>query len=182
MRIESDILKTTAVVLLLCGAYGGVVFWPSQKQNKALAAAVHDKRGQLETIHIPDLNPLGEEIAELRAELRESRIELPKGASPYRVLDGLSEAITSNGVTVYDTAQHPTQHFARFAVTPVEVQFNCGFDQAFDVLQTIENAGQPLRIERLELIGSADEATGHVGVNIRMSSFFLPQKQEGGER
>ena len=37
MRIESDVIKTAAVVAILVATYTGVVFWPSQKQNQALA-------------------------------------------------------------------------------------------------------------------------------------------------
>ncbi|MFN3168521.1 MAG: type 4a pilus biogenesis protein PilO [Phycisphaeraceae bacterium] len=182
MRIESDIVKTACVVALLCGVYGGVVFWPSQKQNQALAGEIQTKREQLAAKQPPNLAPLRGEIAELRAELRDSAVELPEGASPHRVLDGLSEAITSNGVTVYDTSQRPSKTFARFAVTPVDLQFNTGFENAFAVLRSIESSNQPLRVERLEMTGSADETTGHVGVSLQLSSFYLADPAQGGRR
>lgn len=182
MRIESDIIKTACVVLLLCVVYGTVVFWPSQKQNQALAQELVAKQAQLEQMPVPDLAPLREEIAGLRAELRDSAVELPRGASPYRVLDSLSEAITKNGVAVYDTAQRPSKAYARFAVTPVDVAFKSGFDQAFTVLRAIETSDAPVRIERLELTGSPDESSGFVGVTLQMSSFYLPDDQEGAEQ
>lgn len=180
MRIESDIVKTVCVIVLLCGVYGGVVFWPSQKQNQALAQEIQTKREQLDARQLPDLAPLRNEIADLRAELRDSAVQLPEGASPHRVLDGLSDAITKNGVTVYDTAQRPSKRYARFSVTPVDVQFNAGFETAFAVLRSIETSNQPLRVERLELNGSADETTGHVGVSLQLSSFYLSGESEGG--
>lgn len=182
MRIESDMAKTASVVLLLCGVYGGVVFWPGEKQHKALAAEIQTRQAQLDQMHVPDLTPLRSEIAQLRAELRDSAVSLPNGASPYRVLDMVSEAITRNGVTVYDTSQLRPETYARFSVMPVDVKFNCGFDRAFEVLRAIEQSDQPVRIERLELTGSPDETTGHVGVTMRMSSFFLTQIEQGGRR
>lgn len=182
MRIESDILKTACVVLLLCVVYGGVAFWPNQKQNQALANDLQQKQAQLDQQVVPDLAPLRGEIVELRAELRDSAITLPQGASPYRVLDEVSEAITSNGVTVYDTSHRPSKAYARFAVTPVDVQFNAGFERAFEVLRTIERSEAPMRIERLELSGSSDETSGYVGVSLQMSSFYLPADKQGGER
>ena len=131
---------------------------------------------------MPDLAPLREEIAALRAELRDSAIDLPEGASPYRVLDQVSEAITHNGLSVYDTSHRDPKHYARFSVTPVEVEFNTNFERAFDVLRKIESSDKTMRIERLELTGSSDEATGHVGVSLEISSFFLRGEREGGQR
>lgn len=180
MRIESDILKTALVVLLMGGVYGGVVFWPAKKQNQALAAEVRNKQAELDQKRMPDLAPLRSEIAGLRAELRDSAVDLPEGASPFRVLNGLSEAITQSGVTVYDTTHSEPKRYARFSVTPVDVTFNCGFDRAFEALRTIESSHQPMRIEELRLTGSPDETTGHVAVSLKISSFFLPDGAEGG--
>lgn len=180
MRIEGDIVKTAVIVGLLCTVYGGMVFWPSEKQNKAMAAEIQSKQDELVKRGTPDLAPLRAEIVELRAELRESAIELPSGESPFRVLDSLSEAITSNGVTLYDTSQRKSERYARFAVTPVDVQFSCRFDQAFKVLRTIESSRQPIRIERMEMTGSKDETTGFIDVNMQMSSFFTPSAKQGG--
>ena len=49
MRIESDIIKTVAVITVLVGTYAGVVFWPGQKQNQALADEILNK--QTEKFH-----------------------------------------------------------------------------------------------------------------------------------
>ena len=71
MRIESDVIKTASIVAILLATYAGVVFWPGQKQNQALADQIQSKQTELSQTPRPDLEPIRKEIASLRAELRE---------------------------------------------------------------------------------------------------------------
>ena len=129
---------------------------------------------------MPDLDPLRSEIFELRAELRERPDSLPVGDLHDRVLHHVSNTLIGHGVTQYDTSYREPAFFARFAVTPIDVQFETGFAQAFDVIRLIEEEDPGVRIERLELVGNEDDTFGRVGVNMEMSSFFLPRDGQGG--
>ncbi len=182
MRIETDIVKTASVVGLLCAVYGGVVLWPSGKQNKALAATIQDKQDKLDAYQLPDLDPLRSEIFELRTELRERPDSLPVGDLHDRVLHHVSNTLIYHGITEYDTSYRQPQRYARFAVTPIDVQFSGGFVQAFDVIRRIEQEDPGVRIERLEISGQPDNTSGYVTVNLQMSSFYLPRQREGGRR
>lgn len=181
MRIESDVIKTVVVVALLFGVYGGVVFWPAQKQNQALADEVINKQAQLDQSQRPDLTPVREDIAALRAELRERAVVLPKGALDDRVLHHVSDTLIQRGVTLYETSYRPTKEFQRFAMTPIDVQFEANFANAFEIIKSIENAGPPVRIERLEVVGREDDTSGQVEVTIELSSFFEPTAEQGAK-
>lgn len=182
MKIESDILKTGLVVALLVGVYGGVVFWPGQKQNKALADEVQTKQRQLQSAQLPDLAPVREQIVALRAELRERSVELPVDDLHHRVLAHVSDTLLGRGVTTYDTSYSEPEFFKRFAVTPIEVNFDAGFTDAFAIIRRIESGGPPVRIEALQINARRGDTAGDVEVSMQMSSFFLPADGEGGGR
>lgn len=182
MRIESDILKTAAVVALLVGVYAGVVFWPSQKQNQAMADEILNKQTELSQAPRPDLGPVREDITSLRAELRERSIVLPKGDLDDRVLHHVSDTLISHGVTLYETSYRQTKEFKRFAMTPIDVSFETNFANAFTVIKAIENAGPPVRIERLDITGSENDSSGQVEVTFELSSFFVPSDDQGAQR
>lgn len=182
MRIERDIVKTGAVVALLVGVYAGVVFWPSQKQSRAMADEITNKEAQLSQSPVPDLSPIRADIAELRAELRERSVTLPVGELDDRVLHHVSDTLIPRGVTLYETSYRPTKTYKRFAMTPIDVTFATNFENAFAIIREIENAGPPVRIERLELSGKEDDKAGHVNVNLELSSFFTPADAGGATR
>ena len=58
--------------------------------------------------------------------------------------------------------------------------FETNFATAFEIIKQIENAGPPVRIERLEIIGDEDDSTGRVKVSLELSSFFEPTEEQGG--
>lgn len=180
MKIESDILKTVAVIVVLVGVFGGVVYWPSSQQDKVLAQEIQDKQQKLNEIPLPNLEPLRAEIASLRAELRERAVTLPAGDHHDRVLHHVSDTLIDNDVVLYETSYSKPEFYSRFAVTPIDVDFEGRFTQAFNVLRQIESDGPPVRLERLEMYGDPDDTSGQVKVNVEMSSFFLPR--EGGAR
>lgn len=179
MRIESDILKTAAAVAVLIGVYGGVVFWPAQKQNKALADEISQKRSAFEQMHKPDLEPVRNQIIALSAELSERSVALPVGEMYDRVLGHVSDTLLANSITQYETSYNEAEVYKRFAVTPIVVSFESQFPRAFEVIRQIEHDGPPVRIERVELDSGKDETSGYVKVRLEMSAFFLP---EGDER
>lgn len=178
MRIESDILKTGAVVAILLMTYAGVVFWPGQKQNQALADELVNKQTELEQSPRPNLEPVRKEIASLRAELRERSVVLPKGDLDDRVLHHVSDTLIRHGVTLYETAYRQTKEFKRFSMTPIDVRFETNFANAFEIIKQIENAGPPVRVERLDIVGSESETAGLVQVTLELSSFF--EREQGG--
>lgn len=182
MRIESDILKTAAVVALLVGVYAGVVFWPSQKQNQAMADEILTKQDQLNQAPRPDLEPVRKDINSLRAELRERSVVLPTGDLDDRVLHHVSDTLIRHGVTLYETSYRQTKEFKRFAMTPIDVSFETNFANAFAIINAIENAGPPVRIERLDITGQEDDSTGQVEVTFELSSFFVPANDQGATR
>ena len=181
MRIESDVIKTAAIVAVLLGVYGGVVLWPSQKQNQALADEIVNKQAQLDQAPRPTLEPTREDIVSLRAELRERSVVLPKGEMDDRVLHHVSDTLIQRGVTLYETSYRPTRQYKRFAMTPIDVSFETNFANAFEIVKAIENAGPPVRIERLEVVGKEDDSTGQVQVTLELSSFFMPTDAQGAQ-
>lgn len=182
MRIESDVIKTASIIVLLVGVYVGAVFWPSQRHREAMAEEVVIKQAQLSQMKRPDLTPILERIDCLRVELRDRSVVLPKGALDDRVLQHVSDTLIQHGVTLYETSYRQTKTFMRFAITPIDVRFESNFTTAFEIIKQIENAGPPLRIERLKLIGSEDDRTGQVQVAIELSSFFEPLAAQGDNR
>lgn len=178
MRIESDIIKTAAVITLLVGTYAGVVFWPSQQQNQALADEILNKQTELEQAPRPDLEPVRSEINSLRAELRERSVELPKGNLHDRVLHHVSDTLIQRGVTLYETSYRKTKAFKRFSMTPIDVRFETNFANAFEIIRQIENDGPPVRIERLDIVSKERDASGQVEVTLELSSFF--EREQGG--
>ena len=182
MKIESDILKTAMVVAILLAVYGGVVFWPGQKQNQALADEILNKQTELSQMAVPDLQPVREDIASLRAELRERSVTLPVGDLHDRVLHHVSDTLIAHDVTLYETAYRQTRFYKRFALTPIDVKFTTNFANAFKIIKKIENDGPPVRIERIELSGKQDDTAGQVEVYVELSSFFEPTGKEGGQR
>lgn len=182
MRIESDVVKTTAIVVILVGVYGGAVLWPSQKQNRAMAAAIVHKQDQLSKMTPPDLGPVRSEIDSLQTELSERSMTLPKGALDDRVLHHVSETLVQKGVTLYETSYRDTQTFMHFAMTPIDVRFTTDFVTAFDIIDQIESAGPPVRIERMDIIGDEGHAHDQVQVTIELSSFFQPTTAQGATR
>jgi Tfp pilus assembly protein PilO len=182
MRIESDVIKTAAVVAILVATYTGVVFWPSQKQNQALADAILNKQTELNQTTRPDLEPTRKEIASLRAELRERSVELPKGDLDDRVLHHVSDTLIQRGVTLYETSYQDTKAYKRFSMTPIDVQFETNFVNAFEIVKQIENAGPPVRVEKLIVAAPDSDPTGRVDVTMKLSSFFEPVSGQGGQR
>lgn len=180
MRIERDIIKTGAVIAILVGTYVGVVFWPSQKQNQALAEDILNKQTELSEAPVPDLKPVRKEINSLRVELRERSVVLPKGDLHDRVLAHVSDTLIQRGVTLYETSYRKTEDYKRFSLTPIEVRFETDFVNAFEIIKQIENAGPPVRIERLDVVGKEGDSQGMVKVALKLSSFFEPE--QGGQR
>ena len=181
MKIESDILKTAGVVVVLVGVFGGVVFWPSMRQNQVLAEQAQSKQVELNQMQRPDLKPLREDITQLRAELRERAVTLPMGEFHDRVLHHVSDTLIDQGVTLYETSYGDSKVYRRFSTTPIEVNFTSRFSSAFRVIHQIENQGPPVRIQRLEIEAEPDEPGAPVEVNMQLSSFFLPQGTGGGK-
>ncbi|MEM9022020.1 MAG: type 4a pilus biogenesis protein PilO [Planctomycetota bacterium] len=182
MRIESDIVKTAVVVTLLVGVYAGVVLWPSQKQNQALADEIQTKQQSLDEMVRPDLEPVRRQIASLRAELRERAVVLPKGDLHDRVLYHVSDTLIRRNVTLYETSYRQTEDYKRFSVTPIDVRFTTDFANAFEVIKQIENAGPPVRIERLGIVSPESDTRGRVEVVMALSSFFEPVDDQGARR
>ena len=180
MRIENDIIKTAVVIAILVGTYAGVVFWPSQQQNQALADEITNKQTELAQAARPDLEPVRSEINSLRAELRERSVELPKGNLHDRVLHHVSDTLIQRGVTRYETSYRQTKAFKRFSMTPIDVRFETDFANAFEIIRQIENDGPPVRIERLDVVSKERDAAGQVQVTLELSSFF--ERQQGGQR
>ena len=163
-------------------SYAGVVFWPSQKQSQALAAEIQNKQSELSHTSRPDLEPTRQEIASLRAELRERAVELPKGDLDDRVLHHVSDTLIQRGVTLYETSYRDTKTYKRFSMTPIDVRFETDFVNAFSIIKHIENAGPPVRVERLIVSAPDGQATGRVQVTMQLSSFFDPGPGQGGQR
>jgi len=182
MRIESDVIKTAAVVTILVVTYAAVVFWPSQQQNQALADEILNKQTELEQTPRPDIEPTRQEIASLRAELRERAVVLPKGDLDDRVLHHVSDTLIKRGVTLYETSYRDTKAFKRFSMTPIDVRFETDFVNAFAIIKAIENAGPPVRVERLSFAAPDGDASGVVEVTMQLSSFFEPADGQGGQR
>lgn len=180
MRIESDIVKTGAIVGILIATYAGVVFWPGQKQNQALADEIRNKQTELDQAPRPDLAPVRQEIVSLRAELRERSVVLPKGDLDDRVLHHVSDTLIQHGVVEYETSYRETRAYKRFSMTPIDVRFDTNFADAFEIIKQIETAGPPVRIERLDMVGNEDDTQGLVEVTLELSSFFEPEP--GGQR
>jgi len=181
MRIESDVIKTAAVVVILVATYAGVVFWPSQKQNQALADEILNKQAELEQTPRPDLEPTRQEIVSLRAELRERAVVLPKGDLDDRVLHHVSDTLIQRGLTLYETSYRDTKPYKRFSMTPIDVRFETDFVNAFTIIKQIENAGPPVRIERLAVTAPDGQAGGRVEVTMQLSSFFEPIAGQGAK-
>lgn len=179
MRIESDIIKTAVVVTLLVGVYAGVVFWPSQKQNQALADEIQAKQTTLNESARPDLEPVRRDITSLRAELRERSVVLPKGDLHDRVLHHVSDTLIQRDVTLYETSYQKTEAYRRFSVTPINVSFTTDFTNAFEIIKQIENAGPPVRIEHLDIVSREGDSSGRVEVTLKLSSFFEPVNGRG---
>lgn len=179
MRIERDILKTAAVIAILVGTYAGVVFWPGQKQNQALADEILNKQTELQQSAVPDLGPVRGEIGSLRAELRERSVVLPKGDLHDRVLEHVSDTLIYHGVLQYETSYSQSEAYKRFSMTPIDVRFETNFVKAFAIIKQIESAGPPVRIEKLEIAGKEGDASGQVSVSLELSSFFEPT--QGGQ-
>lgn len=182
MKFEPDMMKTAAIVVVMVGVYGGVVFWPAARQNKALAGEVKEKRAQLEAMPRPNLSSMREQITSLRAELRERSVTLPEGELHDRVLHHVSDTLIDRGVTLYDTSYEDAEHYKRFSMTPIDVSFESRFSSAFHVIRRIENEGPPVRIERLNIQADAVDPISQVEVEMQMSSFFLPTQTQGGEQ
>lgn len=180
MRIESDMIKTGAVVGVLIATYAGVVFWPGQKQSQALADEIQNKQTELEQSPRPNLEPIRQEITSLRAELRERAVVLPKGDLDDRVLGHVSDTLIQHGVTLYETSYRKTKEFKRFSMTPIDVQFETNFANAFEIIKQIENAGPPVRIERLDITDNEAGSNGLVHVTLELSSFF--ERAQGAKR
>lgn len=176
MKIESDIVKTAAVVVVLVGVFGGVVFWPSMRQNKVLANEAQAKQVELNQMQRPDLKPLREEITQLRAEMRQRAVTLPTGELHDRVLHHVSDTLIDEGVTLYETSYSDAKQYRRFSMTPIEVDFTGRFASAFRVIHQIENAGPPVRIDSLQIETEPNAPGGDVEVNMQLSSFFIPKK------
>lgn len=180
IKFESDVLKTAMVVAILIGVYGGVVFYPSQKQNQVLADEMLSKQAELNAMQKPDLKPLRENITALRAELRERSVDLPTGELHDRVLHHVSDTLLEQRVTLYETSYEKSKAYQRFSMTPIEVDFHATFPSAFRIIREIENNGPPVRIDQLEVKANEREAKGTVHVRMQMSSFFLPEEEQGG--
>jgi len=176
MKIEKDILKTACVVILLVLVYCSLVMWPTQRQNKALADDVQAKRAEFEKMDRPDLEPLRLEIKAIKEELRERSIALPDGELHDQVLAHVSNTLLKQNISIYETSVRNAKHYKRFAVTPIDVRFEGRFLSAFEAISRIENAGPPVRVERLELAGDVDDTSGFVVVNMQLSSFFLTEE------
>lgn len=179
MKIESDILKTAGVVVVLVGVFSGAVLWPSMRQNQVLAQELQGRRAELDRLRRPDLAPLREAISQLRAELRERSVTLPVGELHDRVLHHVSDTLLAEGVTLYETSYRESKAYRRFSMTPIDVDFDSRFASAFRVLHQIENQGPPVRVERLEMRGTPEEPSSVVEVNLQLSSFFLPDEPRG---
>jgi Tfp pilus assembly protein PilO len=182
LRIESDVIKTASVVAILVATYAGVVFWPSQKQSQVLADEIQNKQTELAQTPRPDLEPTRQEIVSLRAELRECAVELPKGDLDDRVLHHVSDTLIQRGVTLYETSYRDTKDYKRFSMTPIDVRFETDFVNAFAIIKHIENAGPPVRVERLSVVAPYGEVNGRVEVTMQLSSFFVPVDGKGGRR
>lgn len=170
--IKKDQLKTLAVVALMIGAYVLFVYLPGGRQVEAMREQVQQDQQRLAEIQKTDLDALRDDLAEEQRKLQQERRDLPTEREVFLVLDGVSGALLDQSIADHQLSQSDPRHYAQYAVQPIDLDFTGGFAEAFTALSAIERLPFPVRVERLELVGSADDADGRVHASARLSAFY----------
>ena len=170
--LKKDQLKTVGVVALMIAGYVLFVYLPSGRHQEALAEQVQQDQQRLDEMREIDLGALRDEVAAEQAKLKAEQRPLPTQREVYVVLDGVSGSLLDEQSVEHQLTQSDPRHFANYGVQPIDLDFEGGFTEAFTALSAIEQMPYPVRIERLELVGDADDADGRIHAAVRLSAFF----------
>lgn len=172
MRIKKDQIKTLGVVAVMIAAYLMLIHLPGQRQRTALRTQVQAMQQQVDEQTDTDLPTLRAEAERVRRQLAAEERAICGERDVYLVLDGVSGALAAEGITDHRLAQSDPKRYADYAVQPVQLEFQGPFTDAFAALRAIETQAHPVRIDRIELVGDADEPTGQVMAVVQLSTFY----------
>lgn len=171
-RIERLQLPLAVVgVLTLTGL---VLVYPTVRQAWTTQQQIAADRDALNA-----MSPRTPDQAEAEALTVQHRLDaLPfhigEGAQPHSVLSHLADAAVRSGLSDYDIAIRDAEHFAEFSQLPVQVIFQGGFDDAFNVIRATAHAPRLMRAEIVRLERELGFDGNHtVSTTINLSAFFL---------
>lgn len=173
-RIRKDQIKTLGVVALMIGAYVLFVYLPGGRQQKALQQQVEQDQQKLAQVQETDLDALRAQAAEEREKLEAVQRDLPAEREVFLVLDGVSGSLLDESIHDHQLSQSDPRPYKDYTVQPIDLDFSAGFTETFTAIQAIEQLPFPVQIDRLELVGSADDADGRVHTSAHLSAFYEP--------
>lgn len=172
MRIKKDQIKTLGVIAVMMTAYTLLIHLPGQRQQTALRGEVDQMQQEVDGLAELDLEALRRRADTTRAALTQDERTLPGEHGVFLVLDGVSGSLAAQGITDHQLMQGDPMRFADYAVQPAQLEFRGAFTDAFAALQAIEQMDHPVRIDRLELIGEAEDTGGQVLAVVQLSTFY----------
>ena len=171
MRLKKDQLITASVVVAMCSAYAGLIHLPGVKRQKAMQQRVQAAEARLAATP-PDIEAAQRELAQAQQRLADETKALPERIDSSSLLGDLADALDRPALREGQITQADAKGYANYGIQPVHMEFRGDFSDAFMALREIESLARPIRIERLELIGSPDESSGAIEAVVQISAFY----------
>lgn len=178
MRLERDQRRTYAIVALVAAGFGLGGYLPSRWERAELRGRAEEAQRFLASDSSASVRSLGDKIAHLRLAARDAGGEIPATDELADVLRGLTESMNAFGAQVHEVNVGDVEHRADYRRIPLMMKFDGPFPATYGVLKQIEGMPRLIRVERLRVDGSVDNPAEPVQVELEVSTFYAPQKED----
>lgn len=182
MRVETDQIRTLAIVGVLFAGFAVGLWWPAHNQRKKLheRADIAQRQLGIDAPNTQQLSRLYTHVLDLRQQVQGVHRQVPGEEEIAYVLRGISEAAKNNEIVGQEVQMRDTVAYVDYSVIELDVQVAGKYRQIIGLLKDIEALPRLVRIDELEIESSARRPNDPLRARIRLSTFFAPQ--QGGDQ
>ncbi|MCC6682729.1 MAG: type 4a pilus biogenesis protein PilO [Phycisphaeraceae bacterium] len=177
MRIEKDQKRAMLTAGIMLTVFTAALLVPLRFQRASYQHRIDDARQAL-GIDLADtkgLAKLNSEVAGLRQVINGAQQYVPDQDEMADVMRGLSEALDAFGVTERQVQTQTTQHYQKYSVMPITLQYRASFPSVFGVLRRIEQMQRLIRVDALEVRHDSDDDLQPLEIKLSLSTFIARQ-------
>lgn len=176
MRIEADVIKTAAVLLLILAATILLTWAPDREQRSDFRHRISKAELEVQQGRAVEakLTPLRRTVEQLETRYRKIARRTPAEPELAGLMRPIHTALQQQGVEEMQTRHQAEVPGADYHTLPFDLAFQSGFFDAFLFLEKVESLPRLLRVEDLHLIGQPENPAGKLDVSIKLSAFYSP--------
>lgn len=177
MRIEKDQVRTLSAAGIMLAIFAAAVLAPLHVQRANYQHRIDAAKRALgiDLVETKGLAKLNSDVASLRQVINGAQQYVPEQDEMADVMRGLSEALDSFGVTERQVQTQTTQHYQKYSVMPISLQYRASFPAVFGVLRRIEQMQRLIRVDELVVRQESNDDLEPLQIKLSLSTFIARQ-------